>query len=357
MIYVLGAFFSFFLIVILLHKNRNQSDYILMIWLLLLGLDLFVFYYQNNYEFLRIYSVPIPLLHGPLLFLYTKSLLNFKVNKLLIFIFFFPCAVCLLVLVDFFIFMPKNVLIEVKQFSLWESVYYVFVVLTGFTCVFFSLKILYKYEKNFQKAFNAIERANLNWLKFLIFGIGITWFSIFFDEPEVTLVSLSVFVFCLGYYGIIQAPIFYKFQIQPGDNSLFITKPKKSTNDIFSISSDNEKEILDGLNNLIKKKLYLKADFTQQTAAKKIKTNTTYLSLIVNKHYKKSFSNYLNELRINYVVNEITINSKYREYTTQAIAESAGFKNADSFTTSFKKKMGVTPFQFIKDIKEAQRKF
>ena len=118
------------------------------------------------------------------------------------------------------------------------------------------------------------------------------------------------------------------------------------------INIDNENEILENFKVLIEKKEYLKSDFTQQTVAKKIKTNTTYLSNIVNKHYQKSFSNYLNELRINYVINEIITNSRYREYTTQAIAESAGFKNADSFTTSFKKKTGVTPFQFINEVKK-----
>jgi tetratricopeptide (TPR) repeat protein len=129
---------------------------------------------------------------------------------------------------------------------------------------------------------------------------------------------------------------------------------KVAKQEVLSISSDNEKEIVENLAILIEKKMYLKSDFTQQMVAKKIKTNTTYLSSVVNKRYKKSFSNYLNELRINYVINEIMINARYREYTTQAIAESAGFKNADSFTTSFKKKTGVTPFQFINEIKKRE---
>lgn len=118
------------------------------------------------------------------------------------------------------------------------------------------------------------------------------------------------------------------------------------------LSVDNENEILSKLKALEDKMYYLKADFTQQLVAKKIKTNTTYLSHVVNKHYNKSFSMYYNELRINYIVNEIINNATFREYTTQAIAESAGFKNADSFTTSFKKKTGLTPFQFINEIKK-----
>lgn len=122
----------------------------------------------------------------------------------------------------------------------------------------------------------------------------------------------------------------------------------------LSIDSETEMKILMKLEKLEAEKYYLKPDFTQQEVAKKIKTNTTYLSYIVNKNYNKSFSAHFNELRINYVINEMITNKKYREYTTQAIAESAGFKNADSFTSSFKKKTGITPFTFITEIKKRE---
>jgi AraC-like DNA-binding protein len=122
----------------------------------------------------------------------------------------------------------------------------------------------------------------------------------------------------------------------------------------LAIDSETEMKILMKLEKLETEKYFLKPDFTQQEVAKKIKTNTTYLSYIVNKNYNTSFSSYYNELRINYVINEIIKNKKYREYTTQAIAESAGFKNADSFTKSFKKKTGITPFTFINEIKKRE---
>jgi YesN/AraC family two-component response regulator len=64
-------------------------------------------------------------------------------------------------------------------------------------------------------------------------------------------------------------------------------------------------KILEKLMVLEKRLDYLKPDFTQQTA-KKIKTNTSYLSSVVNNHYNKSFSEYLNELRIKYVIDEVS---------------------------------------------------
>lgn len=118
----------------------------------------------------------------------------------------------------------------------------------------------------------------------------------------------------------------------------------------ISIDEAKEIEILTKLKTLEEKKFYLKAEFNQKEVAKKLRTNTTYLSYVVNKNFKKSFSEYSNELKINYVINEMLTNPTYRKYSTQAIAESVGFKNAISFTKSFNKRTGVTPVQFIKGI-------
>lgn len=120
----------------------------------------------------------------------------------------------------------------------------------------------------------------------------------------------------------------------------------------LNIDEEKEKEILEQLKKLELKQFYLKSEFNLQDVAKKLKTNTTYLSYVVNKNFQKSFSEYSNELKINYVINEIINNSTYRKYSTQAIAESVGFKNAVSFTKSFNKRTGVTPAQFIKEISQ-----
>lgn len=130
-----------------------------------------------------------------------------------------------------------------------------------------------------------------------------------------------------------------------GNNILYQSKKEP-----FSINMDEEKEkeIINKLVVLENKLYYLKPDFTQQAVAKKIKTNTTYLSYVVNKKFNKTFSEYSNELKINYAINEMLSNPIYRKYSTQAIAESVGFKNAVSFTKSFNKRTGVTPVQFVK---------
>lgn len=152
----------------------------------------------------------------------------------------------------------------------------------------------------------------------------------------------------------------YKLQQENATNNLSGTNEMGSMRNDFAndqikkespsvtLDEEKEKEILARLAVLEKKMYYLKPDFTQQSVAKKIKTNTTYLSYVVNKKFHKSFSEYSNELKINFAINEMISNPVYRKYSTQAIAESVGFKNAVSFTKSFNKRTGVTPAQFIK---------
>jgi YesN/AraC family two-component response regulator len=118
----------------------------------------------------------------------------------------------------------------------------------------------------------------------------------------------------------------------------------------LSIDEAKENKIVEKLLALESKLEYLNADFTLPYVAKKIKTNTTYLSYVVNKRFGKSFGEYSNELKINYVINEMITNHMYRKYSTQAIAESVGFKNAVSFAKSFRKRTGVSPAQFASNI-------
>ncbi|MFN1217515.1 helix-turn-helix domain-containing protein [Chryseobacterium kwangjuense] len=118
----------------------------------------------------------------------------------------------------------------------------------------------------------------------------------------------------------------------------------------FSISNEKEAEIMGGLLELEKKQLYLKIEFNQAYVAKKLGTNTTYLSQTINKYAKKSFSEYTNELRINYILKELSENKKLRNYTTQALADLVGYKSGISFARTFKEKTGVTPFQFIEKL-------
>lgn len=118
----------------------------------------------------------------------------------------------------------------------------------------------------------------------------------------------------------------------------------------LKIKDEQHQQIISGLLKIEEKKYFLKEEYSLYNAAKKIGTNTTYLSKIIKDYKKMSFNDYTNELRINYIIGILSNDKKVRSYTTQAIGEIAGYKNAKSFTRIFKKYIGITPYQFIEKI-------
>lgn len=90
--------------------------------------------------------------------------------------------------------------------------------------------------------------------------------------------------------------------------------------------------------------------YTLQSLAKELNTNSNYLSKIINESKQVNFPNYLNSLRIDFAINELTINLKFRNYTIKAIAEECGFKTQQSFAAAFYKKTGIKPSYFIKQL-------
>jgi AraC-like DNA-binding protein len=71
---------------------------------------------------------------------------------------------------------------------------------------------------------------------------------------------------------------------------------------------------------------------------------------VVNIQKEKNFSQYLHELRINYVLDEILSNPHYRKFTIKAIAEECGYSNGDSFSKAFRRKTGIYPSYYIKKL-------
>ncbi len=116
------------------------------------------------------------------------------------------------------------------------------------------------------------------------------------------------------------------------------------------------KEVIESILQLILKfeedKKFLSKDITLGNMAKKMNTNSNYLSKIINVYKKKNFSNYINDLRIEYVVNELKTSKKLRNYTVKAVAFEIGFKNSESFTKAFQKHTGIYPSYYIRKLKK-----
>ncbi len=117
-----------------------------------------------------------------------------------------------------------------------------------------------------------------------------------------------------------------------------------------TISEEVTQFILQELRIFESKELFLKKGITLASLAKNIKTNTAYLSEIINTHKGKNFAAYLNDLRIDFALSRLVKDKKFRSYKLSVIAEELGYNNEQAFSLAFKKKTGTTLSMYIKEI-------
>lgn len=136
------------------------------------------------------------------------------------------------------------------------------------------------------------------------------------------------------------------FNTEMDEDVLVKEVPKKETN----LSNHLIKELDDKLKNFEKNKSYKNSTIGIQYLANEFNTNTKYLSLFVNEFKNKTFVNYINDLRIDNIVEELKTKPNLRKYTIAALAEEAGFNTAESFSNAFYKRTKIKPSYFIKEL-------
>ena len=84
--------------------------------------------------------------------------------------------------------------------------------------------------------------------------------------------------------------------------------------------------------------------------AEKLETNATYLSKVINRYKRKSYTAYITELRINTALVKLKNDKKLQSYTIKAIAEEFGYKRQETFSRAFKAYTGIHPSQYLKNL-------
>lgn len=135
------------------------------------------------------------------------------------------------------------------------------------------------------------------------------------------------------------------------DNSeTSFTKVKEVKQNKIEIPESIVNEVMKSLEEFEQEHKYISSKITLAKLAKEINTNTQYLSKVINYYKGKTFSNYLNELRINYITTKLKSDSYLRKFTIKAISEEAGFNNAESFSKAFYKVNGIKPSYFLQEL-------
>lgn len=131
--------------------------------------------------------------------------------------------------------------------------------------------------------------------------------------------------------------------------------PIKDGAKTLSIPQETEKALAEKLAHFEKTKQFTKQDMSLASLAAHFDTNTKYLSEVINSHKGKNFNSYINELRINYIIDKLKSNRTYLQYKISYLAEESGFSSHSSFATVFKSVTGIPPTVFIDLLKTSKQ--
>jgi len=120
------------------------------------------------------------------------------------------------------------------------------------------------------------------------------------------------------------------------------------------MTEETEQKILFKLEKFEKSDLFIKPSISLPFLAGYFGTNTKYLSHIIKTYRKKDFNNYINSLRINYIIDKLNNNPVYRQYKIAVLAEEAGFSSQAKFSTIFKNVTTFSPSVFIHYLNERE---
>ena len=190
----------------------------------------------------------------------------------------------------------------------------------------------YLYDfKNVEKLNNEISKKNKKSSKILISITGI-------------IIALALFIIYFFYKKNKNTSV--KFNKVNNQLKSIPTTQKKE----YNLDAKLEKDILNGLEDLENSTYFLAPSFNINILAKKLNTNTSYLSYTINKEFGKTFKQYITQLRIEYLIKKLKEDNKLKNYTIKSLAEEIGYTNASAFARAFKKYKGISPSDFLKSI-------
>ena len=384
MFYLAGIIITFFLSVLLAgKKGKSEADKVLTAWLIIIGIHLTMFYLYLSGNFLKFswllgLHVPLPLLHGPFLFLYTKALTQARGIKVIGLLHFLPVLVVYVLMLPFFQ-LPADQKVAVYQQGgagyewLTDSVF-IAIIASGIIYVILCFLKLRQHKVNIENQFSNTARINLNWLRYLIYGTSVIWIVILLGLSDIFIFGTVVlYVFFMGYFGIRQVGIFSN---RPIPVASVLPVSDKSTGVESDIKNDLEKaypvtnetavkrkyrksslsgkeatRIHDQLQLfMLKDKLFKDPDLSLGQLADTLNVHPNVLSQVINSFEDKTFYDYINGLRIE-EFKKLVINPTSGQYTLLSLAYECGFNSKTAFNRNFKNVTGLSPTEYLSQLK------
>lgn len=372
-LYLTGIIITFFLSSLLfIKKSKNNADYLLAAWLLILGVHLTLFYLTHSGRYLQWpyllgFEIPMPLLHGPFLYLYTAVLTGQLPEKQRWLFHFIPAGIAYAVIMPFLLLpLHHKTAVYLHEGRGYETLmlYMLFAIyLSGVTYVVLSLLLLRKHRQRILHRFSDTEKINLNWLRYLITGIAVIWLAILWSKDAAIYTLTVMLVLFIGYFGIRQVGILndHAGSMEPvlTPDAAWAALPEMVTGDI----PDQEEQVryqksrlpqgtIDRIREqlsqvMIHEELFKDPALTLGDLSKRLQVHPNQLSQVINLAEGKTFYDYINLLRVEAFEKQLA-HSGNEKYTLLSLAFDCGFNSKASFNRNFKKYRGITPTEYQK---------
>lgn len=146
-------------------------------------------------------------------------------------------------------------------------------------------------------------------------------------------------------------------QVIIADKGLYaITESEKEKDKIGRYFSEEKVTHLDSVISqfLMEKKPFLRQKYSLSELATDVDIPLHYVSAFINRYYKMNYNDFINSYRV-FQSTEMIIKGDWRHKKLEAIASESGFNNRNTFTVAFKKEMGKSPSEFLKEIKKGDQ--
>ena len=326
---------------------------------------------MNNWGFLYGLSYFLPLLYGPLIFLFARQILSTVKLRFSAYLHFVPFVMGFLYRLlewqfDFFhpvinsLFRGESgMLIQMASITIYHLI---------------AMQHWTRHKSSLKNYFSETHRLQLNWIRQLVVSsfvvcsiIAVALFLIYVHHPKSLpyrywFAVLTVFIYWVSYTALVQPSVFSVIKgyakgekpVSPEMPRLVIHRSTRKYSN-SGLSSDDILSIQRALKKVtVENKPYLNPELTINDLASMVPCNRHHLSQVLNESLNNSFYDYINYYRVE-EAKQLLMNASKENYKISSIAYDAGFNSLSTFNEIFRKHTGTTPSQFRKDLHEISK--
>lgn len=379
-LFIWAAIQSLIFGILFLSATKKKSNRIMGLFFILISLDLYAQYLLRFQAYLVLHpkiifiSDILGFTTGPLLYLYVRQLWYQTFQKY--FYFHFLPALLVGIFLYSFYFVFNRPFYYTNYIATWAHTIILFgIIISQLIYLTFYLREIRRHR------FLKSEKAPLvGWLGLIFFviiintGRGVIFFvpNLFrniYSTSQTTLqisiteylyIALNTMIILMTTFWIIYDPgifrskrSFARFFLTPEDSSDDTKEENENKRHGFQIPKEEANILIEKLDKLNhSEKVYLRPDLNEKTLAEIIGVPTYYMSHLLNEHLNKTFTEYINTLRIERA-KQMLREDKDSIMTNFAIALDCGYSTESTFYVNFKKITGMTPKQFKESINSA----